>query len=255
MSEYRDRQNEFPDEIQNTLGAFLTSLQKAHHTNILTEVEFVKAVSDLKNIETKLEAGLLDAQQALTLMQSLPAIEYCDDEGFGLDKGRIKMNMRVNAHTSDKSTTEGGASSSGSASFGGGLLGALGGVHGSLKISGHFSHAAEHANESDYSAYTELEVWLKRTKPSPARRLTSQLMQEAIKNVGELAKSRQELQKEQMRQELGDKPVPKSIPKNENDGETKSDDSGDGGNTTDFGNGDSDPDDTDTADTGNDATY
>ena len=104
MAEYTARQSAFPDEIGNTLGAFLGGLQKAHHNNIITEVEFIKTVSALDNIETKLEVGVIDSEQALTIMQSLPAIEYCDDEGFGLDTGEIEMNMRVSAHTEDKST-------------------------------------------------------------------------------------------------------------------------------------------------------
>ena len=89
MAEYVNREEAYPDAISNTLNAFLGSIQKAHHQNLLNEVEFVDTVSKLKNIETKLEAGILTIEQALTLMQSLPAIEYVDEEGFGLDTARI----------------------------------------------------------------------------------------------------------------------------------------------------------------------
>ena len=230
MGEYTSREKDFPDAISNTLNAFLGSIQKAHHQNLLNEVDFIDTVSKLKNIETKLGAGLLTIEQALTLMQSLPAIEYCDEEGFGLDTARILMNMRVSAHTEDKSTTEAGSSLSGSLKVGG--IASAFGVSGSLKMSGHLSHSSEHANTSDYSAYTELEVTMKRTKPAPARRLTSQLMQEFIKDVGALAKGQVALQKEKMKEELAKMDPPKNIPPPDKD-----DDGGDGS-----GNGDSSDD-------------
>ena len=210
MAEYASREKDYPDAISNTLSSFLGSIQKAHHQNLLNEVEFVDTVSKLENIETKLEAGLLTAEQALTLMQSLPAIEYVDEEGFGLDTARVLMNMRVTAHTEDKSTTEEDTSVEGSLKVGG--IASAFGVHGSLKLSGHLSHSSEHANSSDYSAYTELEVTMKRTKPAPARRLTSQLMQGFIKDIGVLAQSQVALQKQKMRDEIASKEPPKNIP-------------------------------------------
>ena len=227
MAEYEKREGDYPDLISNTLNAFLGSIQKAHHQNLLNEVEFVDTVSKLKNIETKLSAGLLTVEQALTLMQSLPTLEYVDEEGFGLDTAKVTMNMRVSAHTEAKSTTAGDSSVEGSLKIGG-IAGAFG-VHGGIKMTGHLSHSQEHANNSDYSAYTGLEVTMRRTKPSPARRLTSQLMQEFIKDIGTLAKSVVALQKKKMEDEISSKEPPKDIPppdaKNgESDGTDGSDD-------------------------------
>ena len=230
MAEYVDREKGYPDAISNTLNAFLGSIQKAHHQNLLNEVEFVDTVSKLKNIETKLEAGILTIEQALTLMQSLPAIEYVDEEGFGLDTARILMNMRVSAHTEKKSTTEGDSSLSGSLKVGG--IASAFGVSGSLKMSGHLSHSSEHANTSDYSAYTELEVTMKRTKPAPARRLTSQLMQEFIKDIGVLAKTQVALQKQKMQDEIESKEPPKNIPPPDDSKNGDSDGSDESGNAS-----------------------
>lgn len=230
MAEYVDREKSYPDAISNTLNSFLGSIQKAHHQNLLNEVEFVDTVTQLKNIETKLQAGLLTTEQALTLMQSLPAIEYCDEEGFGLDTARVMMNMRVSAHTEDKSTTEASSSMEGSLKVGG--IASAFGVSGSLKMSGHLSHSSEHANTSDYSAYTELEVTMKRTKAAPARRLTSQLMQEYIKDIGELAKAQVTLQKQKMREEIAGQDPPKNIPAPDDSKNGDSDGSDESGDAT-----------------------
>ena len=228
MHEYRERQHEFPDEIGNTLGAFLGGLQKAHHDNLIGEIEFLKAVQGLKNIETKLQTGDLNAEQALTLMQSLPALEYCDAEGFGLDTARVKMNMRVSSHASEKKTTEGSADTSGSIKIGG--IAAAFGAGGSMKVSGHIAHSAEQANEADYSAYTEIEVTLKRTKPAPARRLTSEFMQEFIKDTHAVIKGQVARQKDALRDELAGKEPPKSLPEEQEDANDVSDDA-DGSDT------------------------
>ena len=222
MSEYENRQSKFPDEIGNTLGAFLGGLQKAHHDNILTELEFADHITKIKNVEIKLQLGLIDAEQALTYMLSLPASEYVDDEGFGLDTGKIEMDMRVNAHTEDKSTTGGSVDSKTdvSASAGFGPFG-----HASVKqsITGHFSHSGEQAHSSDYSAYTKLTVTMKRTQPAPARRIVSQFVQEGMKDAGELIKARVAIQKKKMQEELAGKDVPKNIPIEKDKDKTETD--------------------------------
>lgn len=229
--QFASRQSAFPDEIGNTLAAFLGGLQKAHHDNLMTEAEFSAFCAAKKNIETKLQAGVIDAEQALTLMQSLPFIEYIDDEGFGLDTAEIEMNMRVSAHQESKSETSGSVSSETSASAGGGFLGM--GAKASTKITGTLSHSADQADSADYSAYTNLKVTMKRTKPAPARRLTSELMQEMVRDTHEIVKSVSKVQKSKLSDELLAKDPPKQIPKSEDGGDSGSDDSTSSGTSND----------------------
>ena len=99
-----------------------------------------------------------------------------------------------------------------------------------MKVSGHIAHSAEQANESDYSAYTEIEVTLKRTKPAPARRLTSEFMQEFIKDTHAVIKGQVARQKDALRDELAGKEPPKSLPEEQEDANDVSDDA-DGSDT------------------------
>lgn len=214
MAEYVNREDAYPDQIGATLSAFFTELQKAHHGFILNEVDFIKYCSELGSIKQKLSAGVIGAEQALTLMQELPVIEYCDDEGYGLDDSEIEMNMRVSASTKENKKDEGSVDSDTSieGSYG---FGPFGHAKAKQQIHGHFSHAAEQAHESDYSAYTRIKSRLKRIKPPPARRLTSQLMQEYVKDIHTIVKSQMKRQSAALSEELAGQDPPKQLPKDE----------------------------------------
>ena len=211
MSNFRGRQNEFPDQIGATLHAFLSELQEAHHGFILNEVDFIEHCTKLGSIKQQLQAGVIGAQQALTLMQELPVIEYCDDEGYGLDDSEITMNMRVSASVKENKKDEADVASDTEVSASAGY-GPFGHAKVSQKIHGHYSHGSEQAHESDYSAYTKLTVRLKRIKPPPARRLTSQLMQEYVKDIHEVIKMQMKRQSAALNEELANKEPPKQLP-------------------------------------------
>lgn len=228
MAEYEKRQSQFPDEIGATLAAFLGGLQRAHHDNIITELEFADHITKIKNVEIKLQLGLLDAEQALVYLLSLPASEYCDDEGFGLDTAKVNMNMRVNAHSEDKKTDTGAVDSHTDVSASAGF-GPFGHAKVKQSITGHYSHSGEQAHSSDYSAYTEIEVTMKRTSAPPARRIVSQFVQEGMKDAGELVKARVQIMKGKMQDELGNKDVPKEIPPEKDKGDDNGSDESDNG--------------------------
>ena len=211
MNNFRGREDAYPDQIGATLHAFLSELQDTHHGFILNEVDFIKHCTELGAIKQQLQAGVIGAEQALTLMQELPVIEYCDDEGYGLDDSEIEMNMRVSASVKENKKDEGAVDSDTevSASVG---YGPFGHAKVSQKIHGHYSHAAEQAHEADYSAYTKLTVRLKRIKPPPARRLTSQLMQEYVRDIHEILKMQMKRQSAALNEELASKEPPKALP-------------------------------------------
>ena len=215
-NDYTQREAHIPDEISNTFDAVLGGAQKYHHRNLLQEAEFSKFCAGIENIQTKLQAGLIGPAQALTMMQDLPFIEYVDDEGFGLDTLELDLSFRVNSHSEQKQNTDVKVGSETDASVSTGFLGM--GAKVNQKVTAQVSHGAEQADSADYSAYMRVKATMKRTKAAPARRLTSLLVQEMVKDTHEMCKSVTKRQKQALQQEIAEQEVPKQLPKAEDAG-------------------------------------
>ena len=211
MNDFTQRENHIPDEISNTFDAVLGGAQKYHHKNLMAEAQFGQFCAGIKNVRTSLQAGLIGPDQALTMMQDLPFIEYIDDEGFGLDTLELDLSFRVSSHSEAKSDTDVKIGSETDVGISTGFLGM--GAKVNQKVTAQVAHHAEQADSADYSAYIRVKATMKRTKPAPARRFTSLLVQEMVRDTHEMCKAIFKRQKAKLQEETANTDVPKQLPK------------------------------------------
>lgn len=216
MKEDRDfeqREEHFPDNMTHSIHAVAGSLTEAHHLNQAQNAQNDLMLARAENIHMHLRAGNINAEQALTLMLDIPLLDYVDDEDFGFDTMRYEMAMDVNVHHKDDSGIDTDTKVDTKASYGGGLFARLAGVKASVEATTDIKTSNHHLDEAGYHSASKLEFTMKRF-PAPKGR---KMVREAVRELFKLAiKQQQAQQAEQdrlMRQETGQKGVPKDLPK------------------------------------------